>query len=143
MVKVNVEDLSDAIEMVSSGESCGIETLAYVCVKTGKVWITGFDDEDCEDDDLPHDLDDNEQYIMAPDKRDLGLGRDLALDFVKDALPNEVERVYGYFRRKGAFGHFKRLLVEHDLVDEWYNAQQRQTALALARWGEEHQLLVG
>jgi hypothetical protein len=143
MVKVNVEDLSDAIEMVSSGESCGIETLAYVCVKTGKVWITGFDDEDCEDDDLPHDLDDNEQYIMAPDKRDLELGRDLALDFVKDALPNEVERVYGYFRRKGAFGHFKQLLVEYDLVDEWYNAQQRQTALALARWGEEHQLLVG
>jgi len=143
MVKVDVEDLSDAIDMVSSGESCGIETLAFICTITGKVWVTGFDDEDCEEPDLPSDLYDNDQYLMAPDKRDLELGHKVALDFIKQAKPSELERVYGFFRRRGAYGQFKKLLAEHELLDEWYTFEQRQTELALAKWGQQHQLLIG
>lgn len=142
MINVDLEDLTSAIDMVSSGESCGLDTRAYVCIKTGKVWVTGFDDDDCEAPDLPNDLDENEQYIMAPDKRDLSLGRDLVLEFIKDILPSELERVYGYFRRKGAYNHFKRLLAEHDLADEWYSFEQQKTELELARWGEQYQLVV-
>lgn len=140
MAQVSLDDLTCALDMVASGESCGIEPLAYVCLQTGKVWITGFDDESCEDEDLPSDLSDNEQYIMAPDKSELELGRRLALDFVKQYLPEQLELAYGFFRRKGAYGQFKRLLTQHELLDEWYNFEQQQVELALKSWCESHHL---
>jgi len=103
-------------------------------------WVTGFDDESCEDEDLPSDLADNEQYIMAPDKSELELGRDLALRFIEQYLPDKLERAYGFFRRRGAYGQFKRLLIQHELLDGWYDFEQQQIKLELQRWCQSHHL---
>jgi len=142
MAQVSLDDLTEALEMVASGESCGIETLAYVCLKTGKVWVTGSDDDLCEDEGLPSDLSDNEQYVMAPDKSELDLGRDLALSFIEQSLPQQLDRAYGFFRRKGAYGQFKRLLSQHELMDDWYDFEQQHIKLALKRWCESHHLVL-
>jgi len=140
MVKVDKDDLLMSLDMVASGEQCGIETLAYVCTQTGKVWITGFDDDSQEELDLPSDLHDSDQYIMAPDKADLGLGRDIAISFAKQNMPNDIERVYGFFRRQGAYSSFKHLLTQQGLIDDWYQFEEQQTVLALANWCKNNDL---
>jgi len=123
-----------ALDAVSSGASCGIETLAYVCTKTGKVWVTGFDDDSLEDEGLPTDLSDNAQYIMAPEKSELDLGKELALAFVEQNLPDELNRVYALFRRKGAYGNYKQLLSYFNLLEQWHAFEENQTELALQSW---------
>jgi len=138
MVNIDTEDLLKAIDMVSSSEQCGIEMLAYICTKSGKVWVTGTG-KYCESE-LPADLSDNEQYILAPDKRELPLGRNVALNFIKASLPEELERVYGFFRRKGAYANFKHLLAQSELLDSWYEYEELQTTLALQQWCNGHNL---
>ena len=129
MVNVNKDDLVMAIDMVSASESCDIDSYAYVCTVTGKVWVTGFDDKS-----------DNPQYIMAPDKREMDLGRDLVLKFIGEELPNELERVYGFFRRRGAYGKYKRLLEQHQLLDQWHGYEEQEVERALERWCEANSL---
>jgi len=138
MVKVNKDDLIMALDLVSSGASCSIETLAYICLKTGKVWVTGLDDESAEEPDMPNDLSDDEQYIMLPEKSELDLGRDLALAFVEQNLPSELDRVYTFFRCKGAYTHFKQMLAHFKLLDTWYAFEENQTELALQAWCRTH-----
>jgi len=138
MGKVVLDDLLMAIETVASGEQCGTEILAYVCSQTGKVWTAG--DEDYNEEPLPDDLGSNPQYLMAPDKRDLPLGRNVALDFVKAYMPHEVERVYGFFRRKGAYANYKNLLAEQDLLESWYEYEELQTMTCLQQWCEVNDL---
>ncbi|NRA84379.1 MAG: hypothetical protein HRU22_11610 [Gammaproteobacteria bacterium] len=140
MVKVNKDDLMMALDVVSSGASCGMDTLAYVCIKTGKVWITGLDDESLIDVDFPADLSDNEQYIMAPEKGELDLGKELALAFVEHNLPNELNRVYAMFRRKAAYSNFKQLLSYFNFLDQWYAFEESQTEVALKVWCQSHDL---
>ena len=140
MVNVNKDDLVMAIDMVSASESCGIDSYAYVCTVTGKVWVTGFDDESLEDQDLASDLSDNPQYIMAPDKREMDLGRDLVFKFIGEELPNELERVYGFFRRRGAYGKYKRLLEQHQLLEQWHGHEEQEVERALERWCEANSL---
>ena len=110
MVNVNKDDLVMAIDMVSASESCGIDSYAYVCTVTGKVWVTGFDDESLEDQDLPSDLSDNPQYIMAPDKREM------------------------------AYGKYKRLLEQHQLLEQWHGHEEQEVERALERWCEANSL---
>ena len=71
---------------------------------------------------------------MAPEKGELDLGRDLALAFVEQNLPNELNRVYAIFRRKGAYANFKQLLAYFNFLDQWHAFEENQTELALQTW---------
>jgi len=66
----------------------------------------------------------------------------VVLEFVKAQLPDELDRVYGFFRRNGAYGNYKYLLAEHQLLEAWYEYEEQQTKLALQHWGEAHDLEV-
>ncbi|NRA59818.1 MAG: hypothetical protein HRU25_02695 [Psychrobium sp.] len=138
MVKVSQRELSFALDASTFMSSDDIE--AFVCTKTGKVWVAGLDDVTGEEEALPDDLYSNEQYILLPDKRDLDLGRDLVMQFVNEFLPDEIERVYGYFRRSGAYGHYKALLQTNELLDEWHQFEEQQVDKALRDWCAENNL---
>jgi hypothetical protein len=123
-------DLLLAFDFV--GASNISEHQAFLCKQTGKVyWHSDSSDEL---DELPDDIDDKEKYVRIPDKRELELGKPLALDFVRQFLPDDFAEVQGIFRRRGAYARFKDLLVRRGTLDQWYGFESKAEESALRRW---------
>jgi len=74
-------------------------------------------------------------WVDLPSKRELHLGRDLAVDFAEENLsPRDCDLVYGYFRRRGAYSNFKDLLHRLDKIDDWYKFEKEETLNSLQKW---------
>ena len=98
---VSFSDLQLAFEFVSSGMG---ENEAYLDRQSGKIyWHSEVGDNDEE---LPDDIGD-EKYISIPDKRELDLGKPLALDFAREFLPDDYDEVRHIFSRRGAYTDFQ------------------------------------
>jgi Uncharacterised protein family (UPF0158) len=134
-VAVDARDLRDAFDFVSAGEV--FDHSAYISLDTGKIYWRSTD-ADLQEGDLPDDLDDPDQYLAVPSQRELGLGRRLALAFVADELPDDYDTVAEFFRRRGAYGRFKRLLDTRRKLERWYEFENRATDETLAAWCAEH-----
>ena len=87
---------------------------------------------------LPDDLDENEIYVQVPDKRELDLGKRLALDFAGQFLPNDFDQVARIFSRRGAYGNFKDLLARRGMLDQWYDFDNKAQERALRAWCAEN-----
>jgi hypothetical protein len=86
-----------AFEFVASG---GGLHQAFLCRRTGKIyWRSELSELDEFEDELPDDIEDEENYFAIPDKRELGLGKPLALDFAREFLPNDFDRVRYMFQQ--------------------------------------------
>ena len=74
---VSLKDILGAFEFVCAGD--GGEHEAFLCKQSGKLYChSGL----CDDlDILPDDIGDSEKFLQIPDKRELDLGKPLALDF--------------------------------------------------------------
>ena len=131
---LNYSELLDAYEWVSSGEIAAVPCAAYVHKRTGHIYWCG----DGVDDELPEDIEDGSQYITVPSKRDLNLGRDLALRFAEEFLPQQLNSVYTFFRKSGAYSHFKSLLDLAGQLEAWYGYENKATELALGEWCTVH-----
>lgn len=93
------------------------ENTAYLNKETGKAYyVSSLGDSD----ELPDDLEENEKYINVPHKNELNLGRNLVFDFISGNLPDEVNRVRGFFGRQGAYARLKDLLETKGQLDAWY-----------------------
>jgi hypothetical protein len=101
--KVDFKDLLTAFKFASMGEALGC--LAFVSVKTGETFVKS-DDLDT-DEPIPADLETSEEYLCLPDRRELDLGRDLVFSFIQEKLPDEMELVRDFFRRRGAYPNSK------------------------------------
>ena len=133
---VPFNELLDAFEFadVSTGEH-----RAYLDPRTGRLYlVSDLDDPEDPIDEVPEDLETSEVYVALPDRRDLDLGRPLALSFVEDALPDHWETAVEIFRRKGAYGRFKALLARHGLLEGWYAYEASATERALREWCGDH-----
>jgi hypothetical protein len=106
----------------------------YLCKETGRMFYVS---EMGDSDELPDDIDEP-KYISIPHKNDLDLGKNLVFEFVTDFLPNELDRVYSIFRRRGAYSRFKDLLSEKGYLDEWYNFEDERQKAALKKWCTEN-----
>ncbi len=94
MATANFDKLLEAFEFANfsgSPDSC-----AYVDLETGQTYWVADEMEDLEE--VLDDIETSDRYLMLPDKRDLELGRNLAISFAEDALPNEYENVVDCFR---------------------------------------------
>jgi hypothetical protein len=131
---VSLEDLLAAFDWISAGDSAAIECAAYVSKATGRVHWSG----EGIDDELPEDIEDGTIYVAIPDKSELELGRSLALRFVEDHLPHEYETVYQFFRRRGAYSHFKSLLERAGQLQAWHAYECNAIEDALLDWAEQH-----
>jgi hypothetical protein len=64
----------------------------------------------------------------------LDLGKNLALRFAAQELPDSFEQVASIFRRKGAYGRFKQLLEDNGVLENWYKFEAEATEKALRDW---------
>lgn len=132
--RVTLSELVEALEWVSA--SGPYETEAYVSRASGRIWLIS--DLDDTQEAPPEDMGDESLYLAVPGKRDLDLGRNLALRFVKAQLPEDYERVRGYFGRAGAYGRFKDLLDERGLLEAWYAYESKEIEEALRAWASDN-----
>lgn len=130
MVLVSFDELLLAFECVGSGAP--EETRAYICVKTGRIHLVSTLVDT--DEDVPDDVETSEQYIRVPRRRELHLGRDLALAFVSADMADEWERASDIFRGRGAYGEFRQMLRARDMLDRWYAFEANAVEEALREW---------
>ena len=133
---VSFSDLQLAFEFVSSG-GMG-ENEAYLDRQSGKIyWHSEVGDNDEE---LPDDIDDEkyEKYISIPDKRELNLGKPLALDFAREFLADDYDEVRQIFSRRGAYRRYKELLVRRGALERWYDFSNKSEETALRKWCAEN-----
>ncbi len=136
MSTVNFDKLLEAFEFASF--SGGIGSSAYVDLETGHIYWVAEEMDDFEE--VPDDIETSDRYLMLPDKRDLELGRNLAISFAEECLPNEYENVVDCFRKKGAYARFKDLLDRHDALTQWHQFEAKQTEIALREWCRQNDI---
>lgn len=131
---VSFTDLLDAFEFASMDSSLG-DYHAIVCRQTGKIY-TYAEDSDLEEfnDELPDDIADDEKYITIPDRKELGLGKPLALSFAREHLPDDFDDVRFIFSKRGAYRKFRTLLEKRHSVDLWYAFEAKAKEQALRDW---------
>jgi hypothetical protein len=83
------------------------------------------------EEDVPEDLEESDRYLTVPHKNELDLGRNLALSFIAEEIPDDYNTMAGFFRRKGAYSRFKRLLEARGKLQRWYDFENRATEEAL------------
>jgi hypothetical protein len=129
---VSLKDIQEAFEFVSAGGED--EHQAFLCKQSGKLY---WHSELCDDlDILPDDIDDNEKFLQIPDKRELDLGKPLALDFAREFLPGDFDDVRQFFSGRGAYARFKDLLHRRGSLDQWYDFEAKAEEKALREWCE-------
>jgi hypothetical protein len=133
-MRVSFQELCDAFEFVSLDG--GYEHQAFICKQSGKIYCYSENlEEDLEE--LPEGLlEDEEKYLPIPSRQDLGLGKQVALDFAHQFLPNDAAEVHRIFSRKGAYARFKHLLTRKAAIDRWYEFEDKATKRELRDWCE-------
>jgi len=129
-MEIKFSEIDAAFTFVSFGAP--FEHYAYLNKKTGETYyVSELGDSDEE---IPEDIYENEDYIEIPHKNDLNLGRNLVFDFIANRLPEDIDKVQNYFRKRGAYSHFKDLLERRNLLDEWHQFENEQTEKELRNW---------
>jgi hypothetical protein len=135
---VKFEDILYAFEFVSMGNG---SHEAILCKRTGTVYSHSYDIEmEPSFDELPHDYEDDPNYIAIPDKRGLDLGKPLVLDFASEFLPDDFDEVRRIFSKRGAYAKFKDLLARRGALDRWYDFEAKATERALREWCEVNEI---
>jgi hypothetical protein len=129
-MRVSLKEIREAFEFVSAGG--GDEHQAFLCKQSGKLY---WHSELCDDlDILPDDIDDNEKFLQIPDKKELDLGKPLALEFIREFLPDDLDDVRQFFSGRGAYARFKDLLHRRGSLDQWYDFEAKAEERALREW---------
>jgi hypothetical protein len=135
---VSFSELLDAFTFVGAGAMHEHE--AFLCKQSGQIYWHS--ESGGEFDELPEDIDDAGKYIQIPDKRELGLGKALALEFTVQRLPREFDEAQRIFRKKGAYARFKHLLERTGALEQWYEFEASAQEKALREWCEENSIEV-
>ena len=112
-------DLEMALMFATSGEEFG--SAAYIDRETGEIYYVS----DLADEEYPEDIEQNDRYEQIPHKRELGLGKSLAIEFTERYLPSKTEDVYKIFRSRGAYSAFKNVLENCNLLEKWYKYEEK------------------
>ncbi|NML87724.1 hypothetical protein HHL26_01395 [Sphingobium sp. TB-6] len=133
-VPILLSDLIDALEFVSTSQYD--EHHAYICRQSGRILFLA-DSVDMDDAaELPDDPE-AAGYILVPHRRDLDLGKKLALAFAAEELPEAQMDVRDIFSRKGAYRRFKNLLEAKAVLERWYAYEERAVEAAMCRWCDD------
>ncbi len=138
MVTVRYDDLLLAFEFVSAG--LPMEHNAYISIETGQIfWIS---DVYPTEDEVPDDLETSDRYIAIPHKNELDLGRNLALRFAAQELPERYERAKAFFHSRGVYARFKQLLDSEGVLEKWYTFEAGSVEQALRDWCAENSIQI-
>jgi len=126
-------DLLLSFELVSSDG--GGQHEAFLCKPTGKIhWRSDTLDLDELEDELPEGVEDDDDYVAIPDKRNLDLGKPLVLNFAREFLPNDFDTVRYMFSKRGGYRTFRALLIRRNALERWYDFESKATENALREW---------
>jgi hypothetical protein len=128
---ITFDTIGDAFLFVScadSGEHC-----AVVNRITGESFFASIISDY---DDLPDDLEENDDYIGIPHKNDLDLGKPLVIDFARQRCSELIDSVLAIFSRRGAYGRYKDMLAEKSLLEAWHAFENQRTRETLLEWCE-------
>ena len=130
-MSVKFGDLQLAFDFVSSG---GLgENRAILDTQTDRLYWHSEIGDNFGEDELPENLDD-ERYIEIPHKNELDLGTYLVFDFVREFLPDDYDEIRQIFRRRGAYGRFKAMLMRRGALDRWHEFSAKAEEAALKAW---------
>jgi len=132
---VKWQELSEAFLFIN-GAPAG-ENSAYLSRSTGQIRLESAWTEIWTDD-SPAQSESDDETVSIPHKTELGLGRDLALWFAEEIIPDRQEEVELFFEKRGAYAKFKALLAEEGLLQEWYDFEKQAEEQALRSWCEEN-----
>ena len=132
---IKFSDIEDAFFFVSMDQK--FMHNAILCKETGQIFYTS---EMGDSDELPEDIDDPDKYIDIPHKTDLDLGIALVIEFASKYLPEELDKIYSIFHRKGAYSRYKELLEKKGALDEWYNYECERQEEALREWCQRNNI---
>ena len=138
MVAIQYAEISDAFEFASTGAPG--ENSAYISLDTGQIYLVS--ELASMDQEVPDDLDEPDLYIAFPHKNDLDLGRNLAIRFAHEALPDSYDRVRSIFQRQGAYARFKDLLKSKGALEAWYRFEEQARDRALREWCAENEIQI-
>ena len=127
------QDIENALMFVSMAPQ--FQNSAILSRETGEIYYVS---EIGDSDELPDDVDDADKYIEIPHKNELDLGKALVLEFASEHLPDDLQEVIRIFNRKGAYARFKQLLEGKDMLDQWYEYENKRQETALREWCTEN-----
>jgi hypothetical protein len=133
---IDYSNLEMAFEFVSSGYEC--EHLAYLDRLSGEIYYDSDESEDV----MPDDLFTNDKYVEIPSTKEFGLGKPLAIEFAQNYLSSDLDRVYTFFRSRGAYANFKALLEKRDLLETWYTFEQAALKKAILEWCDDNEISI-
>jgi hypothetical protein len=93
-----------------------------------------------DDQPLPDDIADEKRYVAIPSRRELGLGKPLALEFAYKYISDEGAEVEDIFRRRGAYARFKALLERRGQLQEWFAFEEARVTEALRKWCSDNEI---
>jgi len=130
---ISFDEIENAFLFVSSDQK--FMHNAYLCKGTEQIFYTS----ELEDfDELPEDVDDTEKYITIPHKNDLELGKALVIEFTSEYIPEELDRIYAFFRSRGAYSRYKDFLNNKGLLDKWHKFEDERKTAALKGWCQDN-----
>jgi hypothetical protein len=129
--EMKYRDLEDAFDYLNSGDP--YDHTVFVSRSTGQTYYRS----DLADiDELPEDVEENDDYVELPNKYDLDLGKQLVWDFVDRQIPGLKHKVKKIFSRRGAYSRYKSFLAELELLDAWHRFEDERTKEVLLEWCE-------
>jgi hypothetical protein len=138
-VPVKFSEVLDALDFVSVGDS--FDHLAYICISTGTVhWVS--DALDLEEEALPDDVEESDDYVAVPHRRELDLGSKLVFAFAEQVTPDDYDTVRDIFRKRGAYGRLKEFLASTGMLQKWYDFETKTTEAVLRAWCRENGIVL-
>lgn len=132
---IKFSDIEHAFFYVSSAPMTA--NTAILCKETGEIfYASDYDDEN----QIPEEIYFREDCIEIPHRNDLDLGRNLVSEFVEQYMPEDFERVREILRRKGAYGKYKDLLEDRNILQKWYDFENARQTETLREWCEDNEI---
>jgi hypothetical protein len=131
-------DLESAFDYLNSGDP--YDHTVYVSRSTGQ---TFYRSDMADIDELPEDVEDNDDYVEIPHRYDLNLGKQLVWDFVDREIPGLKGKVQRIFSRRGAYSRYKAFLADLELLDAWHRFEAERTKEVLLEWCETAGIPIG
>jgi hypothetical protein len=129
------QDIEFLFDYVGMGRR--FERSAYLNRRTGKWYLTS---ELGDSDELPDDIEENDDYLKIPHWNDLDLGRNLVFEFIEQRLPSAIEQVHGFFQCAGAYSCFRDLLEQNGLLDDWNRYETDRARAAMLEWCDKNSI---
>ena len=126
---MSLKELELAFAMADSGTPG--DTVVFVSRSTGRSFVRS---EANGIDEVPPGSDHSSDLVPLPRRENLGLGRELALEFVDTEAPDMRASTEAIFGEGDGLSAFKALMGEIGHLEGWYDFEAERVTRALRDW---------